>query len=187
MKNKSLVIFGSVFVVSMILLVLLVSTYYIGVSNTANRNEKQIEMLHNNSQSELSNYTMTIIEMTKVSDKYKDGLKEIVTKTMEGRYGENGTEAIVSYLKEQNVTLDSQVYLNIQNSIVAGRKDFKNSQNMIMDACAKYKTTLDNVVSGAFLRIAGYPKMKTLESKCSPVTDEKTNKTFDTKKQESVI
>ena len=58
---------------------------------------------------------------------------------------------------------------------------------MIMDACAKYKTTLDNVVSGAFLRIAGYPKMKTLESKCSPFTDEKTNKTIDTKKQESVI
>ena len=75
----------------------------------------------------------------KVSDKYKDGWKEIVTKTMEGRYGENGTEAIVSYLKEQNVTLDSQVYLNIQNAVIAGRRNLTTEQALRVEISLGYE------------------------------------------------
>ena len=182
--KKMYIAIGAI-VVGLVILIISIFTMYVNYSNAGNRSEKQIEKLYNNSQSVLSNYTMTIVETTKVSTKYRKDLEDIIKATMSGRYGEDGIESVVTFLQEQNLQLDSKMYTNIQNTMIAGRKDFLNSQNLLMDACASYKTSLDNVVSGMFLRFAGYPKTN-LQEKCTPITDEHTDASFKSKKQKAI-
>ena len=85
-------------------------------------------------------------------------------------------------MQEQNLNLDSNLYLNIQNRLISGRQEFKNSQEMIVDACKQYKIELDGLISGAMLRLFGYPKMD-MDS-CKVISDEKTRETFKTKTQQ---
>lgn len=160
--------------------------FYNSYYSLGNSTEKNIESLNQKSESVLSNFSTSILELTKVSDKYKDDLKEVIKQSLQGRYGEDGSKAVFQFLQEQNLNLDSNLYLNIQNALIAGRKEFKNSQERIIDVCKQYKTELDGLVSGAMLRFMNYPKID-LKDKCEIISDEQTRETFKTKTQKSVL
>lgn len=158
---------------------------YVGAANKGNQTENQIDQLSQSSASSLSNYTMRIGEMAQVPEKAKDHLKELVEAQMSGRYGADGSKAVFQFLKEQNISIDQRLYLNIQAEMSAGRKEFEITQNRILGQCKTYKDDLGNVWSGFWLRTAGYPKAD-LKTVCRAVTDSKTDDAFRTGQQTKV-
>ena len=105
---------------------------YSSTYNMANSYEQQIDNLQKKSKSTLSNYATQMVEIAQVPNKYKSDLIDVIKATMSGRYGnhsvgEDGKEnsPVMQFIKEQNLQLDSKLYLNLQNSMVAGRREFK--------------------------------------------------------------
>ena len=180
-KNMKLLITAILFVVLSIIGFQIVNSYY----QLGNNSEKTIESLYAKSESTLSNFTTEILELTQVTGKYKEDLSQIIKESLQGRYGENGSQAVFQFLKEQNLNLDSNLYLNLQNRIIAGRSEFKNSQEKILDVCKQYKIELDGLFSGPVLRIFKYPKID-LKEYCTIVSDEQTKETFKTKIQKPI-
>jgi hypothetical protein len=88
----------------------------------------------------------------------------------------------MQWIQEQNPQLDSKVYLRIQQSIEAGRDEFKNSQTAMLDIKRSYETSLGYFWTGTWLRIAGFPKLNLDEYKI--VSTARADNAFETGKEE---
>jgi hypothetical protein len=142
-----------------VLLIGVVVTSYISNYNYGNRIEKQIEAEYENTQNILSQYSNKIAEIAQVPGMARDDLKEVYTEVMGGRYGDNGSKAMMQWITEQNPQLDASLYTNIQQAMEAGRTKFENAQTKLIDHKRQYETNLGYLWKGTWLRIAGYPKL----------------------------
>ena len=89
---------------------------------------------------------------------YKDDLKEVVTASMSGRYGADGSKATWAWIKEHNHGLDGKLYERIQTLIESGRNDFQRSQTILLDTKRAYLDLLGGYISGYFVTRNGFPK-----------------------------
>lgn len=121
--------------------------------------EARLDAEWNKSQNSLSTYTTKVQEVAQVPDMYKNDLKEIVEATFQGRYGQNGSQAVFQFIKEQNLSLDPQLYRQVQQVMESGRNDFQASQNAVIDIKRSYQTQLNSPWSGFWFKFAGYPKV----------------------------
>lgn len=176
-----------VFISSFVVLGLLLFFFYSSTHNNANNHEQVISNLQKQSESTLSNYTTSIAELAQIPTKYKNDLIEIIKANMQGRYGsdEQGSKAVVQFMQEQNLQVHPDVYLNMQNAMISGRREFKISQDKLMDACKNYKTELGSFATGTLMRTMGFPKID-LNNYCEVVSDAVTKETFKTKEQKPV-
>lgn len=158
----------------------LVSTY-----NSAVTMENDVSRVGQDSQTELSKHVMKIRELAQVPDIYIEGLTKVTRESMQGRYGEDGSKAVMQWIQEQNLQVDSAVYLNIQAEISAGRNSFAQSQQRMNEVCANYRNMLGYFVTGNVLRIMGFPRID-LATVCRPVTDTHTADAFQTGVQQPV-
>lgn len=159
-KITGLIILGIVLVVG-----LMCFLSYTGAYNFGNESEKGLTAQLIDNQNILSNYYNKVQEIVQVNDMYKDGLKEIITASIQGRYGENGAQASWQWIKEHNPTLDVSVYTKLQQVIESGRNEFKNSQTVLIDKKRVYETALGSFWQGMWLRWAGYPKINLADIK----------------------
>lgn len=74
-------------------------------------------------------------QQAQVSDKYKEGFKEIYIGIMEGRYQDKGEKqgSLMSWIKEANPQFDSSLYSKLMVSIESNRKEFMNKQTQLID------------------------------------------------------
>lgn len=172
-------IFAIVGVLVLAVVGILVGSYIIS-ANRANALEQQIIAQYDANKVALSTYSLTIAESAQVPDLYKDDLVEVITAGLEGRYGEDGAGGLVVAIQEAYPgTMDSSLYLNIQNSIEGGRTNFRVEQNKLVEKVRIYQTELRNVWTGFWMRAAGYPSIDLNEYKI--VTDARTQEVFSTK------
>ena len=157
MSNKMIGIIASVGI--LVFLGLFIVGSYISNYNYGNEVEKQLTTQMKQNENVLSSYYGKVQEIVQVNDMYKNDLKEVVTAAIQGRYGENGSQASWQWLKENNPSLDSSLYVKVQQVIEAGRNEFKNSQSVLLDMKRGYETNLGYFWKGTWLRIAGYPKI----------------------------
>lgn len=132
---------------------------YVSAYNYGNRAEKEIQAQHTNLQNILGQYSLKVSEAVQVPEMYKNDLKEVVTAAIQGRYGENGSQATWQWIREQNLGVDVSVYKQIQQLIEAGRDKFENAQTKFIDVKRGYETNLGYLVRGTFLSVAGYPRI----------------------------
>lgn len=158
---------------------------YISAYNSGVRYEAQIEKFHKSSQNTLSSYTLKVKEMAQVPDMYVTDLTKVIESTFQGRYGQDGSKAVMQWIQEQNLQFDSKLYLNLQAAMEAGRDEFKLSQDRKLEICTQYEQELGYFWKGMWMSIAGYPK-KDLDVICKVVLDAQTNETFQ-KGEASVI
>lgn len=184
-------IFGAVFAVIVFTLGVSFALMYISAYNGGNEFENMINTKYRDNKNVLSQYSLRIVEMVKVSDKYKDALKETIKAAIEGRYGENGSQATWQWIQENNPTIDPSLYAKVQTEIASGRKEFEVAQRQLLDKCNVYKTELGYLMGGFMLKMAGYPKTDadgtTLDKKCTPVVSGHANEAFSSGVEESVI
>ena len=153
---------------------------YVSYSNLGNRTEVAIKAKYADNENVYAQGTQAVIEIAQVPDMYVADLKAIVTAAIQGRYGENGSQATFQWLKEQNPQLDPGMYTRIQDTILAFRGRFETAQRELLDQCRSYETLRGNFWSGKWLAIAGYPQ-RDIDKMCTIVSTTKARQTFETK------
>lgn len=162
--NKTLVV-GLVGAAVLGILALVIGGSYVSAFNRGNVMEQQIKAQYEQNQNVLAQYGQKVQEIASVPAMYRDDLKEVVTAAMQGRYGADGSKAVFQWIKEHNVNFDSTLYTKIQQTIEAGRNQFQNEQEKLIDIKRQYETQLGYFWGGMWLRIAGYPKINLADYK----------------------
>ena len=148
-----------VFVAVLLALSLVFTTSYVTYNNYGADMDAQLKAEWTNNQQILSSYTLKLREAAHVPDKYQAALKDIVTATFQGRYGDNGSQATMQWIKENNLQFDASMYKQLQQIIESGRNEFKNSQTKLIDLKRQYEAAQNHVWSGIWLKQTGYPKV----------------------------
>lgn len=172
----SLVLLGLVFLVTATLV-----GSYISAANYGVRAENEIKAVWENNQNVLGQYTTKVQEAAQVPAMYRDDLKTVVVAAVQGRYGANGSKAVMQWLKEANIPFDASMYNKMQQIIESGRNQFQAEQTRLVDVKRTYSNNLGYVWRGFWLNLAGYPKIDL--SKYMVITTDGVAEAFKTGKQ----
>lgn len=155
--SKVIAIFVGVLV---LVSVLFFAVNYISFYNYGVATERRLEAKLTDNRQLLARHGTQIMEMAQVNDMYRDDLIAVYTAALEGRYGEDGVSAVMTWITEQNPNVDPQLYIRLSQRIEANRNEFYNAQTQLIDMKRGYETELDSFWSGFWLRnIHGYPKL----------------------------
>jgi len=133
---------------------------YITNANYGNRAEQTIRATWEDNENVLAQYSLKISEIAQVPAMCRNDVKDIYKEVLAGRYGDNGSQAMFQFLKEQNPQIDAGLYKAIQQAMEAGRNEFKVAQTRLVDAKRVYVTNLGYVWKGFWLEQAGYPTLQ---------------------------
>lgn len=183
MNKTAWIILGGVFG-STVLVVLLTTGMVISANNYGVTAEQGVIATYDNNKNILSNYGKKVVEATQVPAMYADDLTKLVKAQIEGRYGPNGSQANMQWLKEAAIPLGPSLYKQIQQIIEAGRNDFKVGQTELLDKKRAYKTELGKFPRSMFMSLLGFPKIDL--TKYDIVTDARVETSFDTKREEAI-
>ncbi len=132
---------------------------YVSASNYGASAESNLSAALENNANILGQYTIKVQEVAQVPNMYKDHLKEIITAEFQGRYGKEGSQASMQWIKERSNNFDSSMYVKVQQVMEAGRNQFQAAQTRMIDQKREYVTSLNTIPQGFFLHMAGYPRL----------------------------
>jgi hypothetical protein len=175
---KTGLIVGGLILGIVVVFVGLIIAMVIGINNQAVQQEAAIKAQWTQNQNNLSAYSNKIAEAAQIPAMYRDDFVKVVNASMQGRYGDKGSQAVFQWLKEQNLNFDASVYKKLQRMIESGRKDFENEQKKLIDLKRQYEVSLQTVPRGWILSMLGFPKVD-LKS-FNIVTSDYSNESFKT-------
>lgn len=142
-----------------IVLIMLVIGAVIYANNSAATYEQGIIASHENGKNILAQYGQKVGEAVQIPKMQKDALIELTRAAMEGRYGDNGSQAMVQWIQENNIQLDQSTYRQLMQIIESGRDAFAASQTRLIDQKRSYATSLSKIPFGFLMTALGYPKI----------------------------
>lgn len=119
-------------------------------------------------------------ESAQVPKQYTKDLKDVYDSAMKGRYGKDGSRAVVNWIKEVNPNFDSRLYIKIQTLIEANRNEFASNQKSLIDKKQIYNAYLQKQPQGMLLAFLGFPKIDM--NKFDIVTSDATEAAFESKR-----
>lgn len=165
---------------TLVLLVLVGITSVISINNDCVQQEASLVAQYKQDQNNYDNMTKKIMEVAQVPTMMTDDLQKVTKAAIQGRYGKDGSKAVFQFIKEQNPTLSSEVYVKIQQVIEAGRNGFEANQKVLLDKKRVYETALNSFPGGIVAHSLGFPKIDL--NKIDIVTSSDTEQAFGTKK-----
>lgn len=154
----------------------------IGVNNQCVRHEQNILAQYKQNQNNYDNFFKKVREIAQVPDMYVADLEKVYNSAMKGRYGDKGSVAVFQWIQENNPTVDSSIYKQIQQVIEAGRNSFEANQKMLLDKKRVYELVLNEFPSNIITKVLGFPKVNLKD--IDIVTSEETENTFKNKKSD---
>ena len=156
--NKTIITVGAIGM-SFLFLFLILFFSAIGDYNTFSKLENKIEAVQKDNENILDNTRKAIRETAKVSDKEIEALENIIVGNSQAR-GQNtageGQAVTMNWVQEAVPSIQNiQTLKNLQNIIIAGRKDWQNAQTRLLDLKRESDNMLDVFPSGNILRIMG--------------------------------
>ena len=149
---------------------------YITYKNYAVRAEAGLEASYTDNKNVLSNYTTQVMEAASVTEMARDDLSKVIEGALAARYGTTGSKSVFNWIQENYPgQVDAKLYQKLQQIIESGRNDFKVAQTALIDKLRSYEVQRNQVWSGLWINIAGYPKKDLSEFKII-VTDDVTEK-----------
>lgn len=158
---------------------------YVSANNYAAATEANLRAARDDNKNILGQYQQKILEAAQVPEMYKNDLKEVVSAAVQGRYGSDGSRAVMQWIQEANIPFDSSLYTKLTEIIQAGRKDFEIGQRKMIDIRRDYETQLGYAWKGFWLRTAGFPKLK-LED-FNPITTDRVETTYQNGKESAPL
>lgn len=155
-----------------------------GAWKTGNQLENALIAEYDKSRNVLAQYGQKITEIAQIPAMYRDDVSKVAVDAINARYGEEGSKALFQAIAEQNPNLDSAVYVQIQREIAAGRNDFQNAQNRVIDVKRTYVTALGSPWKGTWMKLVGYPTVEL--SKFDIVSSVRAEDAFDKKIEEPI-
>lgn len=157
-------------------IILIVVASYISANNYGATVEAQLRAARDDNKNVLAQYQQKVLEAAQVPSMYKDDLKEVVAAAVTGRYGADGSKAVMQWIKEANIQFDSQLYVKLQEIIQSGRKDFEIGQTRMIDIRRGYEVQQGLFWRGMWLRMAGFPKVNMADF--NPITTDGVEDTY---------
>lgn len=146
--------------------------------------ERGLNAQYKNNQNIYDNYFKKVQETVQVNDRYASDMKKVFVAAIQGRYGSDGSKAMFQFIKEHNPSLDSAVYVKLQQIIEGGRNEFQMSQTMLLDKKRVYETQLQQFPTNMVAKFLGFPKIDL--ASMDIVTSDVTEKAFSTKKSNPI-
>lgn len=147
--------------------------------NTAVALEERIEAQYTANKSNYDSMWKTVVEMTQVTDKQAEHFKDVYLEIIGGRYED--TKLLFKSIKEQNPQLNTDIYIELQREISAGRKVFDNNQKNIADIIREYNIYVKKHIIMSFLTGR---QPKNMEDYI--VTSKRTSEAFESKKDDVI-
>ena len=152
----------------------------VSVYNTHIDLKNQIEAKQKANETIFDNTWKKINQTVQVSDKYKDGLKEVLLAYTSGR-SKGDSQLLMDWTKEAVPTFDSSIYKQINNVITSSRDDFTKNQEILIDLSRQHQQFIQKFPNNVFCAILG---IKEIEIKV--VTSSKTEEAFNTGKEDDI-
>ena len=152
----------------------------VSVYNTHIDLKNQIEAKQKANEAIFDNTWKKINQTVQVSDKYKDGLKEVLLAYTSGR-SKGDSQLLMDWTKEAVPTFDSSIYKQINNVITSSRDDFTKNQEILIDLSRQHQQFIQKFPNNVFCAILG---IKEIEIKV--VTSSKTEEAFNTGKEDNI-
>ncbi|HDK7194934.1 TPA: hypothetical protein PTV74_003242 [Clostridium botulinum] len=141
--------------------------------------EERVNAQYSDNKSSYDNMWKKFKEATQITDIQAEKMKDVYTDIITGRY--NDTNLLFKAVKEDNPKLDQSTFTNLQNEIMSSRNAFNNNQKQMSDIIREYNTYVrKNLITATLLNY------KTKNTEDFITTSEKTEKAFDTKKDEEI-
>lgn len=163
---------------------LIVTGLLISANNYGVRTENALRAKIENNENIYAQGTQRVMEIAQLPAMYRDDLQKVFTAAIQGRYGENGSQATFQWLKEQNPQLNDSLYQNVARQVEAFRREFQNNQTELLQMRATYENALGQFPGAVFLSLTGFPKLDM--SKITIVTTDTARETFETKRDKGL-
>lgn len=151
---------------------------FVNANNTANAFDQKVKYEWGNNKQILANYGNKVMDAAQVPSMARDDIARVAEGALRGRYGAEGSKAIIQAITEQNPTVPAGLYENLQRIIEAGRNEFQTSQQRLGDIKRSYETALGSFPQGFIMKALGYPKVP-LDT-YNIVTSDRAEKSFET-------
>lgn len=134
-----------------------------------------------------SQFTQTAVEQMGIAREQRDAVSKIIKDGIEGRFGPNGSSAMVQAFKEAYpANFDGALYGKIMTTIEVGRTEFAFEQKQLISKVQIYENALNKKWSGMWLKNEGYPKIDLKDPRYNPIVTASTKKAFETGVDEGV-
>ncbi len=110
-------------------------------------------------------------------EKYQEILIKAMEASMSGRYGDDGSQAAMQWIHEQDLGLDSDIIKRIQQVIEASYNEFQAAQSSLIDKCRAYKASRQKFFWKGVADRHGFPT-EDVEEWCTIVTSAETKADF---------
>lgn len=181
--SKGLVAFAAV-ATTLGLIVMVFIGGLLGFRSKAVNYEESIKAQYEQNQNNYDNMWKEFREIAQVTEQYADDLKELYDNAMTGRYGEDGSQAMFQWLTEQNPTLSTETYTQLQYTIEAGRNSFETDQKELISIREEYAKLLRSNNALIYNAVLGYPTIDLDEY--TIVTSEETDRVFEEKQADEI-
>jgi hypothetical protein len=173
-------IISAVVVVIITPIIYLTSTY-----NQFVRHENGIVAVHEDMQNVHSSVFNQLKSQGLAVEKYQEMVVQAMQVAVEGRYGKSGVQAAVTWIREQNPTIDPSVVRKLQEAIEIGYNKFESAQRTKIDRLRAFDNDLDSAIKGNVARFLGFPKKVTADMR-KTITSATTETMMKTKQMDTI-
>jgi hypothetical protein len=177
MKKSSIILLSSIACILMVILISLGQLW--SHRNTAVDLEERVNAQYRSNQSNYDSMWKKLVEMTQVTELQAKQFKDVYTGLITGRY--NDSKLLFKAIKEQNPSLNTKVYINIQEEISAGRTTFDENQKQLQDIIREYNSYIRKKI--IMTAVTG---RKELDYDKYLVTSQRTSNAFNTGKDDVI-
>ena len=155
--------FGIVAGLGLLLFFLVGGGFFLGYMSWSNDNRQfaDIPAQYTQMQNAYDNGWKKVVEIAQIPTIQQAAYKDVYDDVMKGRYGANGSQAMLQFIKEQNPTLDPALYTKIQQTIEIFHNDFEASQQRIIALKQSYQKNVTATTEGRIYNtFGGYPHIR---------------------------
>lgn len=113
----------------------------IGWYDDAVGKQEGVKAQYRDNQNEYDAFWKKVQETAQVPTQYKEDFKDLLAAETTAKYGENGSQATVQWLKDRNINFSDQLYGRVMTIIESGRNDFKRGQTLLLDKQRAFSTS----------------------------------------------
>lgn len=128
-----------------------VTQMYFGYNRAEVQARNACEAQVGNIENVLDNMWKNFSEIGGIADRERDTAMELFVEYAEARTPE-GAGKMMSWITEQNPTIDSGIYKDLQARLTAGRQEFRNSQTYMLELVRAHENIIEDPFKGFFIR-----------------------------------
>ncbi len=153
---------------------------YISHNDEAVRMKNGIIAQYDKDENSLAQLSLKVVDIIKIGDMSRDDAMAIITSAMKGKYGDSGATASFLWSADSPLQADISIRKQVATIIDGGRSNYEQSQNVRIDKCRQYNTSIDETIGGGMKKLIGHTKAE-MKDYCTIVSSSHAKKAFATK------